>query len=219
MGGLVDIPLSRLTVARAGTTGMRFNSAGVLEAVAANTARIDYGTYTLTSTGGQDWTATPNPNMLLGPEDFGGSAWSKTAATVSNNTATAPDGTLTADKLTEDGTNAGHYLGQSFMVVAGSTYTLSLHVKPETRSQIALILTSGFNAVANQIAVFTLSGAGSYAVTSGSPACQIVARTDGSYRVSITATADTTVGAFCQLRLASGGSITYQGDGASGLYI
>ncbi|NUB24318.1 hypothetical protein GAY30_05225 [Azospirillum brasilense] len=211
----------RIVVTRAGATATRFNASGVLETVPANTARIDYGTYTLTSAGGQDWAATPNPNMLLGPEDFGGSAWGKTASAVSNNAATAPDGTLTADQITEDSANAGHYLvSQSLLVVAGSSYTLSLHVKPSTRTQFALILTSGFNAVANQIAVFTLSGAGSFAVTSGSPTCQIVARSDGWYRISITAVADTTTAAYCQLRLASGGAITYQGSGGEGgLYI
>ncbi len=51
MGGLVDIPLSRLSVARAGATATRFNSAGVLETVAANTARIDYDPVTLACRG------------------------------------------------------------------------------------------------------------------------------------------------------------------------
>ncbi|MGR0183219.1 phage head spike fiber domain-containing protein [Azospirillum aestuarii] len=51
MGGLVDIPLSRLSVVRAGTTGMRFNAAGALEAVAANTARIDFDPVTLACRG------------------------------------------------------------------------------------------------------------------------------------------------------------------------
>ena len=47
---------------------------------------------------------TDNRNLLGYTEDFGNAYWVKTNATVTTNTATAPNGTTTADKLTISGT-------------------------------------------------------------------------------------------------------------------
>ena len=50
----------------------------------------------------------PN-NLLLQSESFDNSYWAKLASTITANSAVAPDGTTSADKLAEDATTASHY--------------------------------------------------------------------------------------------------------------
>jgi len=52
------------------------------------------------------------PNALPYSDQLGNAAWAKAHLTVSENAATAPDGTATADVLVEDNANAQHYIGQ-----------------------------------------------------------------------------------------------------------
>jgi hypothetical protein len=77
------------------STATRVNSLGLIESVAANVPRLDY----------KDGNC---PSLLLEPqgtnlatrsEDFSNSAWVKAETSITSNTETAPDGTLTADTL------------------------------------------------------------------------------------------------------------------------
>jgi hypothetical protein len=66
-------------------------------------------------------------NLSLYSEDFGNAIYSLTAATVSTNTAVAPDGTTTADTVNSSGTAV---VSQSFTKAASAiTYTGSLFIK------------------------------------------------------------------------------------------
>jgi hypothetical protein len=78
-------------------------------------------------------------NVLFFSSDFGNSTWFKSAATVSVNTVTAPDGTLTADAITFSGSG---WVGQDFGTPVG-TYTYSVFVKTNSR----MILIGGGGAV------------------------------------------------------------------------
>ena len=51
-------------------------------------------------------------NLLLRSEEFG-TTWGATNASLAANTATAPNGTVTADTLIEDSTTGGHVVIQS----------------------------------------------------------------------------------------------------------
>jgi hypothetical protein len=51
-------------------------------------------------------------NLLADASDFNTSSWTKSDTTVTANAATAPDGTVTADKLVESATTATHHIYQ-----------------------------------------------------------------------------------------------------------
>jgi hypothetical protein len=68
-------------------------------------------------------------NLLTYSEQFDNAAWSKTSATVTANSATAPDGTVSGDLVT--GSGAGQRITQS-VTANGTQQTLSFFVKKPT---------------------------------------------------------------------------------------
>lgn len=71
-------------------------------------------------------------NLLLQSQDFT-TTWSNTNTTDSSNTATAPDGTTTADTLTESaGTSVVRRINQNLLWSSGVTYTISVYAKADT---------------------------------------------------------------------------------------
>lgn len=120
-----------LTVARA-STGTYIDATGALQVAAAGVARSGYGVYTLTEAGGQDWAATPGPNLLAAPENFAAASWSKVAVAVAENAMMAPDGTLTADVLTSTGDG---YAGQLATIATTAPHTGSLWLKVPSGSR------------------------------------------------------------------------------------
>lgn len=126
-------------------------------------------------------------NLLTKSEDFGDAAWVKMRATIIANATTAPDGSLTADKLTGDGTATSYvYAAASF--VSGSSYVASIRVKPigSTYFEIKSFTQAGSSA-------FTLTGAGSAAAPTGvCTASTITALGDGWYLLNTTILASAT---------------------------
>ena len=91
---------SRITFTRS-TTGSYYNSAGVLSTAAINAPRFDYDPVTLESVG--LLIEESRTNLLTYSEQFDNAVWTKSNASITANAIIAPDGTLTADKLVEDG--------------------------------------------------------------------------------------------------------------------
>jgi hypothetical protein len=75
-------------------------------------------------------TITWDPNRITFSSEFNNAAWTKTDTTITADNTTAPDGTTTADLVTE-GTagTAAIITASSLSVVAGSTIYASIHVK------------------------------------------------------------------------------------------
>lgn len=152
-------------------------------------------------------TYAPN-NLLTYSEQFDNSAWGKSAATVTPNAATAPDGTTTADKLVEssDASPTLHIINRSGLITTAGNYTLSIYAKAAERSQLAIQF--GANVTYFNLTLGTVvSGTGI-----------ITAAGSGWYRCSITATialTNTTIAYYT----AVGGTATYTGDGTSGVYL
>lgn len=69
-------------------------------------------------------------NLLTKTEEFNDAAWTKSNATVTANSAVAPNGTTTADTLTATA-NLAHTL-QAFTAVVGVSYTPSVYIKRRT---------------------------------------------------------------------------------------
>jgi hypothetical protein len=159
-------------------------------------------------------------NLLLQSEDFG-TTWDATRASVSTNSIAAPNGTITADKLTEDNTASNsHFVAQSSIsFVSGTIYTFSVYVKSAEKSQLRLaFLSTAFGtAVAYN---FDLSAVTATQQTSGTnDSGSIVSIGDGWYRCRISAQTTASVSATVSIFLLSAGLALYTGDGTSGLYI
>jgi hypothetical protein len=83
-------------------------------------------------------------NLVTYSEQFDNAAWAKAAASITANTTTAPNGTLTADTLTGNGTNASHYIQGSFNVSSSFTqHTISIYAKKNTNDFLQLNLAGG----------------------------------------------------------------------------
>jgi hypothetical protein len=126
---------------------------------------------------------TVNRNIFTFPETFSNAAWSKGGITAALTTATtAPDGTLTANIVTEDTLLQQHLMSESVgTVLANQVYTISVFAKAGTRTQVGLTA-FGENYVAFDLLTGTvLSNPGGYATS-------ITSYGNGWYRVSATIT-------------------------------
>lgn len=163
-------------------------------------------------------------NLLSYSEQFDNAAWAKTATTVTANTTTAPNGTLTADKLIETATTSSHVIGNAVgnSIVSGQVYTFSFFAKKSERTFIQLAPSSttfGSVFVNYNLDNGTISLTGGTIVSSSMESVG-----DGWYRciASITATATATTGPANLLLINSGTAPRFQsylGDGTSGVFI
>lgn len=161
-------------------------------------------------------------NGLLRSEEFDNASWVKTNATVTANGATDPAGTTLADKLVETAANAEHY---AYQARAGSneTATFSVFAKAAERSRVKLRF-SNF-ASASLGAVFDLATGTVLSVDATSadysnPVASIEPWGLGWYRCRLTVTKGAVNATNnVQINLVSGSSLSYAGDGASGVYL
>lgn len=68
-------------------------------------------------------------NLVQYSQELDNAWWTKNISTVLSNSAIAPDGTATADKLIDNSTNNFHYFGRSAIHTIGQTYTTSVYAK------------------------------------------------------------------------------------------
>lgn len=78
------------------------------------------------STGRVTW--APN-NLAVRSEEFDNASWGKGATTVTGSAATAPNGTLTAEKIIPTAVSSEHYVRQTITIPTGSFITGSMYVK------------------------------------------------------------------------------------------
>jgi hypothetical protein len=131
-------------------------------------------------------------NIVLRSEEFNNASFEKNFSSVSANTTTAPDGTLTADTLTGDGTSGIHYLAQSVSATSGVAYTQSVFAKKGTNNFLQIIGTTT-NSIydASSWANFDLES-GILGNTGTSATATITDFGNGWYRCTMTATATAT---------------------------
>jgi hypothetical protein len=167
------------------------------------------------ATGGRDLTILP-ANLLTYSEQFDNAAWTKARATVNANAASAPDGTVTAELLTEDGTAANtHQVTRGVTLSISTVYTLSCFVKANGRN-----ITLGVNS-ANVLVTFDLASGAVGSIFGTVVASGIEAFPDDWYRCRFAFTAtNTSETALMILNSGTGtGSRIYDGDSISGAYI
>lgn len=146
-------------------------------------------------------------------------AWMKTRATVTADAIDAPDRTLTADKLVEDGTaSATHEFSRNTPALTDDTQqSFSLFAQPAGRSEILIELAQKDGTVAS---VWFDISAGTVGTAVGGAVGLIEKYADGSYRclfMADSANGGTTPA--IAVRMGSGSETqSYNGDSASGVH-
>jgi hypothetical protein len=128
-------------------------------------------------------------NLFTWSEMFSNAAWGKASVTISANTTTAPDGTLTADTLIGDGTNTPHYINTNTPVLNGTAYSYSVYAKKNTNNFLQLFGGIGFPST--YFANFDLNNGVTGTIGAGTTA-SIQSVGNGWYRCTITGTANST---------------------------
>jgi hypothetical protein len=168
---------------------------------------------------------TTRTNLLLRSEEFDNASWVKVRASISANTITAPNGTLTADTGIEDTSSSTTHnpLIQDATIVANGTYTASLYVRAKERSRGAIWFSSpdSANYVSGEFNLNTGTIATVTAGTGSGASAAISNVGDGWFRVSITGSigSSLTTGRLVLRMADASGSVVYTGDGASGIYL
>ena len=195
----------------------------VLQTAASGEARFDHDPVTGESKGLLIEEARTN---LFPYDNPSASAWYKNSSTVTANATTAPDGTTTASKLVENTATAVHYTSETITVSGDTTYTMSVFAKAGERGYLKLQCGFVSNWVLAHDIVFDLSDGSLH----HSSSAQSIEGThfgsydmgNGWYRLWISGTTiSSATAAGFNLHLATGvdGTVTYTGNGYSGVYV
>ena len=195
------------------TGGTRVNKDGLIEVVSNNKPRIDF----LNDSNGALLLEPTRSNLVTHSEDFSNASWTTNNATISVNQIISPDGTLNADKITEDSSNTDHKTRDT-IVFSNGTYTWSVLAKADERDFVAINVFDGTTLFGYTFDL--LNGSlGSLVSGSGSVDANIENYGSGWYRCSISFTASSGTGQANVGAALNSTTISYQGDGTSGLYI
>lgn len=181
---------SAVTAYTVTTTAAINNYIPVLQTAASGVARLDYNPTTRESLG--LLIEESRTNSLTYSDQFDNAAWIKTDSSITANTAIAPDGTLTADKLVPTSTLTTGRAQQNFAGSAGTTYTLSVYGKAETFSNLRLYSDdSGSNSasVSYNLSTGVIASAAQSTGTWTSASSTIASVGNGWYRATLTFTA------------------------------
>jgi len=147
-------------------------------------------------------------NLLTFSEQFNDGSWFKTAAVVTTDVITAPNGTLTAEKVVATATTGNHFVSKSSVALTGE-FTLSIFAKASEYSKVKLqdVNAGRFNCTYD-LSDSTTIGAGAAIQNVG----------DGWFRCSVAFTSSGSGVAIAVIGSPST-SISYTGDGTSGIFI
>jgi hypothetical protein len=126
-------------------------------------------------------TAKAEENLFERSQEFENAYWAKTATTVTANTEVAPDGTTTAETLTDNNSNTSHFI-QRISVVPVGLYTFSVFAKKDTLDYVLISFGTTFS-------VGVDLDAGTIVETNGAGATSTITNAgNGWWRISLTAT-------------------------------
>jgi len=198
-------------------------STGLVTQQTANVWPLSYNPQTLVARGRPSWLGATN--LILQSQTLDNASWIKTRSTVSANVVTSPDGTTNAEKMVEDISNNSHYNEQGITKAASAlSYVYSVFLKAAERGFFRIqVLDGASNGAFADLNISTgtisaASGIGGTPFTSLSTF--IEAYQNGWYRANLIFTTGTNTTLTCFNVMANSlGGVSYQGDGASGLYV
>ncbi|WP_374764272.1 phage head spike fiber domain-containing protein [Yunchengibacter salinarum] len=198
------------------TSATRLTAAGRLLSAPADTLRLDFAPQRAAPGALFEPRRT---NLLLHSADLAAADWTRINTTVTADATTAPDGTMTADKLVEDTSDASHDVRQAMSASAGDAITISGWFKAAGR-RFAFISMAGAVLTASQRTFFDLEAGVVSSQTGNVTSATITGHPGGWYRCTMTVTIDNTGSgsAIYGMDVNGSGGTAYQGDGASGLY-
>lgn len=163
-------------------------------------------------------TYAPN-NLVLRSQEFDNAAWSKSAVTVSADSVVAPDGTTTADTITENSTTDLHVVFASVLSVPTNTAVIfSVYLRANTRN-FAMLRIGGGGFITGPAIKANLTGSGSTATIEGPVTSSSITPVGGGwYRVSMIFTTITSAPVPNIGPHDNGSSITYAGNGTGSVY-
>lgn len=165
------------------STAYYTNSAGLLVSAASGALRFDYDPVTLAGKG--ILLEGARTNVLLRSQEFDSATWTKEFLTVTADAIAAPDGTTTADTLTEDTTTNSRDVVQTTGVASATTVAISVYAKAGTRNYIHLQFYKDTNNRFTQVFDLSLGAVGETSLggTSGTIlSASIQALSNGWYR-------------------------------------
>ena len=205
---------SRVTFTR-GSTATYVGSDGLIKTAASDEARFDHDPVTGESLG--LLVEESRTNLVTYSEDLTDGSWVKGSSTVAGNAISAPDGTVTADKLVETANGpTSHVVSKATTTTAGS-HTFSVYLKKAERSFALLYdLTNSVGAYFNlDTGAITTGGSGIPAASAYSS--QYAG--NGWWRCSITQSASAGTTTYRVYLAESGTVYSYTGNGTSGIYV
>jgi hypothetical protein len=155
-------------------------------------------------------------NLVTQSQAFDDATWVKNGATVGANATTAPDGTLTGDKLEETAVS-GVFSATSvaLTVSTAAVYTVSVFAKAAERSFIAV-----YEGVKGQGKFFNLAtGAVMGDLIAPPDSASIQALANGWYRCSITVTTAAITASPAVFLSTDGSTFVYAGTAGSGVFL
>lgn len=161
-------------------------------------------------------------NLLPRSDELDNASWTKTRASITANSSTAPDGTVTGDSIIEDATAGNTHQATRVVSVssAQSDYCFTVALKANTRTWAQILLTEATGSTSAS-AYFNLSNGAVGTATTGANFSNLrTFSTDmgnGWYQVAIvTRKTNAATSITCGIRLATGDTLSsYNGDGAS----
>jgi hypothetical protein len=154
-------------------------------------------------------------NLLTFSEQFDNAAWTKDFAAVTANTAVAPNGTTTADKIVETAVNNQHRVFQAFASATTTTYVFTAYLKAAERTWGVL----SFPSISSTEAYFDLVNGVVGTVSSNIIAATITPAGNGWYRCSISHLKTSAGTIYPCVQVSTGNNtVSYLGDGTSGIY-
>jgi hypothetical protein len=155
--------------------------------------------------------------LLLRSEEFDNAYWEKTNVSASANQTIAPDGTLTADLITEN-TASGFHVVQRAFTTSAVIYSITIFAKAGTRNWLQLRISDGTNLHA---AFFNLS-TGAVGTVTASAVATITSIGNGWYRCSVTPPSAVLASASGYMQYAFGSADNtpnYTGNGTGNMFI
>jgi hypothetical protein len=152
-------------------------------------------------------------NLANASEAFDGASWSKNNSSIVTGAQANPvNGLFNAQKLMENTATNTHQVQQGIPTLVGTPYTASVYVKAAERTWVAVQMQSGTFAYVNL-------ATGAVGNTSGSPTVSVISAGSGWWRIGVTGTAAAASSTFAIYAASANGSVSYTGDGNSGVYI